>query len=233
MKTNPAPRHPNFQRFSFQFSAFPKSAFTLIELLTVIAIIGILAAITLVGIQSARRKANAITCSSNLRQVGLDIILYAENNRDKLPPKQADVPAEDQSWMGTVSMAVHGDRVKRPYQGCNATRRELNLRLQDWTYSYNESAIRNMEYRTGRPLTRSQLEAPSKTMAASDAAIVNNRYNYICLVGGNQSPYPIHDGRANIVFHDGHVESRLSADIPPQADPRGSIGWYFWYGVLF
>lgn len=62
-----------------------RAAFTLIELLTVIGIIAILAALLFPVFATARGKAREITCISNLRQIGLAIRMYAQDYDEFYP----------------------------------------------------------------------------------------------------------------------------------------------------
>lgn len=61
-------------------------AFTLVELLVVVAIISILAALLLPTLQGAIEQATRSTCMNNLRQVGYAMNLYANDNLDYFPP---------------------------------------------------------------------------------------------------------------------------------------------------
>ncbi len=62
-----------------------RRAFTLVELLVVIAIISVLAALLMPAVNRARESGRATACLSNLRQIGIAIQIYVEENSNRLP----------------------------------------------------------------------------------------------------------------------------------------------------
>ncbi|MFV1976685.1 MAG: type II secretion system protein, partial [Candidatus Scalindua sp.] len=77
--------------------------FTLIELLVVIAIIGILAGILLPVLSRARESARRTQCMSNVKQIGMGLIMYANENNESFPSSTTAMESLRLLWPDYVS----------------------------------------------------------------------------------------------------------------------------------
>lgn len=82
---SPAGKHGRDGKLARTGAACQKRAFTLIELLVVIAIIAILAAMILPALSRAKAKAAQTYCYNNLKQMGLAMLMYADEHGERVP----------------------------------------------------------------------------------------------------------------------------------------------------
>jgi len=80
------------------FTPGKRGAFTLIELLVVIAIIAILAAILFPVFAQAREKARAISCLSNMKEIGLGVMMYCQDYDETYPKLLFNTPGGTYEW---------------------------------------------------------------------------------------------------------------------------------------
>lgn len=202
-------------------------AFTLIELLTVIAIIGILAAILIPTMGAVRGKARQAQCASNLRQLHSATLLFAGDNKDRIPANlRADVKQEH-TWpvalLSYLSIAGAADNPKgildetigkRPLSVLACPSSSQNTRDSNLS-DYAKNWYTGGNYLSSDPVVKlSGIANPSRTLLLADAG---NSDGSTCVrdLHSSNSTWEFqarHSGRINVVFCDGHVESRPDKD---------------------
>lgn len=149
-------------------SAERPRGFTLIELLVVIAIIAILAAMILPTLSRAKERARRATDMSNLRQVGLALWMYADQNNEKLPVFQ-----NQGTWLWDLDAhaadAITDAGAKRKILYCPALTASVTDLDLWWYYSTGDPKSQHRVTGYGWMIQRTEAPpstAPNATMAA-------------------------------------------------------------------
>ena len=198
-----------------------KNHFSLIELLVVVAIIGILASMLLPALGKARKTAQAATCKNNIKQITLAVLSYAMDNNNYAPTDKKSNSGTDLQWHRTLdSMSYmtydinsstssfncsNGLAISENWQNNYA----MNFRLVrgDNTGSYSSSST-SYNY-----LSTLESSHSTDTMMIVDG-YNNNRILQSSEINSNNifelssdSKIARHNDKTNIAFLDGHIES--------------------------
>lgn len=203
-------------------------AFTLIEILVVVAIIAILAAILFPVFGRARENARKSSCASNLKQIGLGWLQYSQDYDEKIMGVSMTGVGRTYYWWGSFDGTTlrEDEGLLQPYmkstqiQACPSFDNKLRVALGLTGYAYNNSYLR-----AGTSLA--QIQSPAETVVMADGARINTWDYSVPTLQGNTfleepsgsyppsdfppSPYPgfhaRHNETGNVLWADGHVKA--------------------------
>lgn len=171
-----------------------RAAFTLIEILVVIAIIALLAAILFPVFSRAREKARSATCMSNERQIAMALLQYGQDNNRYFPPL---TPPTQDGWSVAIGIS-DGAIFQCPSEG------------QDASFGYTDYWLNSQLL----GLHDVRVRYPSNTILIGDGHTFSSGYT----MGppGNAAGAEVwnasgvyasrHSAGANYAFADGHVK---------------------------
>jgi prepilin-type N-terminal cleavage/methylation domain-containing protein len=222
-------------------------AFTLVELLLVVTIVGVLAALLMPALSNAKLKGKRLACLNNLRQLGLGFHLYVADNTGRLP---ANYPGDDPArvWV-PGNMRADEDATNRvlltrgrlfPYANhaslyhCpsdsslrNGVARVRSYSMNGWLGSrYMERAEKPTDFRTFVLDNELAMIGPSRLWTLMDEHEASIDDSWFLVTMDDSRPFASfpatrHERGYGLSFADGHAESYA------MRDPNSN-----WLGVL-
>lgn len=208
-----------------------RRAFTLVEMLVVVTIIAILAALLLHSLSQGKTSAARIKCAGNLHQLGIAAQMYwADNNGNCFRFKLGTNQQGTLYWFGCLGPGREGQRffdittgVLYPYvQGrgvelcpsLNYAMAQFKLKASGAAYGYGY----NLYLSASPPVNIASIARPTATALLADAAQVNDfqppasrsnpmleEWYYVDCTTNYPNGHFRHAQRANVLFCDGHV----------------------------
>jgi len=188
-------------------------SFTLIELLVVLAIVVVLGCLLLPGMRRARQRAFRISCTSNLKQIGLSFKTWSLDNKDRFPSQvltnQAGELRPDAATNAYLHFLVMSNELSTPYiLRCPADAQRVLVR------DFGKLNNTNISYFVG-------LDAEDTTpqmFLAGDRNLTNGLAitNRVLFLATNLQvgwTHELHSGNGNICLADGSVQQFTAARL--------------------
>jgi prepilin-type N-terminal cleavage/methylation domain-containing protein/prepilin-type processing-associated H-X9-DG protein len=202
-----------------------KSAFTLIELLVVISIIAILASIAIPVFSAAQEKARATQDAANLKNLGIGINAYLNDNEDQMFSKAAT-----EAWPITLHKKYVTDwKVFRsPFDKVTAAR-PIKEKAPGVPISYgintNLSDVHASKYASPSELVMAAAAAKSGAKALTFDGVSETNVT-LDLPSGAKAGTHSSKNQINVLFADTHVSSLLWRDFSQTSNEAGLRRWY-------
>jgi prepilin-type N-terminal cleavage/methylation domain-containing protein/prepilin-type processing-associated H-X9-DG protein len=193
-----------------------KKAFTLIELLVVIAIIALLLAILMPALKKAKNHAMTAVCLSNLKQLTLGWMMYADANEGKIPT--SDISFQAHGWVDSVKIIDSIEKQKKAIRDGMLWPHVENLRLykcptgkKDEVRTYSMVGAMNSYERAWKGTivkNLRRLSQPGTRAVFIDEGKMTD-YAFMTLHKGPswRDPPPVrHNNGVTLSFADGHSE---------------------------
>lgn len=222
-----------------------RNAFTLIELLVVIAIIAILAGILFPVFSQAREKARAAACQSNIRQIGMALLMYVEDWDETLPrarewetPYPGAYGSRYVTWRWLIMPYIKNKDIFvcpsayhswneftywRDYGVDPGVDADVDMTSADFQAGVNpdqHGANYGLNTRASRIKTLSAIEQPSQLILIGETEAYGASLSPVSVTWpgwyGVYGPYPVHSNGLNWFFADGHVKwMKLTQTLTP------------------
>jgi len=201
--------------------------FTLVELLTVISVVAIVAALLFPAVFSALNKAKDIKCASNIRQIHAAIYLYAQDHDQLFPMLTLPTWEHQYEQLSLLKKYIPQEEVFR----CPLARGDSaqGKPMADW-FGYDDGGVwRWTEYKIN---DYNRSDPPGTVGKPLDSHL---RPSMVVFVIDGMDGTPRHRGKSNVAFQDGRVQL-MSYEVYHNGlnapEPGSSTGmpneWYAW-----
>lgn len=202
--------------------------FTLVELLVVVAILSVLAALLLPALTRAKESARGTQCRHHLRQLGLAVRLYADEHDDAFPRSQHSAFAHGElPWGRSIAEQLGSSRKAWTNLLNGVYHCPSDRRTAPWSYGLNVYfELGPDDDYAGKPATwrrTTALPHPVATILfAENHSTADHLMAHFWFSTNDTTGLAArrHGGRAHYAFADGHTERLRLADVfhPPQVD---------------